>query len=271
MLKRRLKSGVRALLAELCRDRPVLRIMAGPARGMRVPKEVGLANLAVLFGLYERAVTKAIASVERPVHVVYDVGAHLGMTTLTLAGSIGRGATIFAFEPLPDNVARLEMLRSANSRINLTIVSAALAEKTGTAQFKKSQAAAMGILADIAADDGAMAVRAENDLVQTLTLDAFVFDDAQPAPDFIKIDVEGAEGLVVAGGLRTLERHHPILLIELHGPKHAGEVWDLLRKQRYTWRYIDRRRGPAETIADRSQLLGYFGRDERWTQHVLLT
>ncbi len=126
------------------------------------------------------------------------------------------------------------------------------------------------MLGEVAICDNIVVNESEYDLIRTLALDSFVFDEGHPPPEFIKIDVEGAESLVIAGGLRTIERYRPILLIELHGPKHAAEVWDLLLKQPYRWNYIDPKLGPAETIADCSQLLAYFGPGDRWTQHVLL-
>jgi hypothetical protein len=48
---------------------------------------------------------------------------------------------------------------------------------------------------------------------------------------------------VIAGGLKSIERYRPILLIELHGPKHAHEVWDLLLEQRYQSKVYRSERG----------------------------
>jgi hypothetical protein len=127
----------------------------------------------------------------------------------------------------------------------------------------------MGILSEVAlGDQKGGAIR--YDVVRTLTLDSFVFDECHSPPDFVKIDVEGSENLVIAGGVRTIDRYHPILLIELHGPKHAAEVWDLLLPHRYKWNYIDPKKGPTETIVDNAQLLAYFGPGDSWTQHVVL-
>lgn len=44
------------------------------------------------------------------------------------------------------------------------------------------------------------------------TLDSYDYK-----PTFIKIDVEGLEGLVIAGAQKTLEKYHPKILIENHG------------------------------------------------------
>jgi len=54
---------------------------------------------------------------------------------------------------------------------------------------------------------------------ETITVTTERLDDHLPdgwLPDFVKIDVEGAEGLVIAGGIDTLRRSRPIMAIE-HG------------------------------------------------------
>lgn len=50
------------------------------------------------------------------------------------------------------------------------------------------------------------------------SLDYFT-DSRGVAPDVIKIDVDGYEGRVLEGGMETLTRHKPFLLLELHKDK----------------------------------------------------
>jgi hypothetical protein len=52
-----------------------------------------------------------------------------------------------------------------------------------------------------------------SEIVDVTTLDAFFTSDRKP-PHFLKIDVEGHELSVLKGGLRTLEMHHPTILVE---------------------------------------------------------
>lgn len=68
--------------------------------------------------------------------------------------------------------------------------------------------------------------------VETAKLDD-VLPDAY-APSFVKLDTEGGEGQVIAGGLETLARHRPIILFEhgLRGSLSYGtpscDMWDQL-------------------------------------------
>jgi hypothetical protein len=52
--------------------------------------------------------------------------------------------------------------------------------------------------------------------------------DGAPPPSFLKIDVEGAEGLVLAGARQTIARHTPAMIVEIHSPVAWGEVLDAL-------------------------------------------
>ena len=269
-MKEAIKTCLRRILTLAVRDRATVPIFMGAARGFQVPRGVALENLSILFGRYEQAVTDAIWKIERPIGVAYDVGAHVGLTTIILARRFGDHCRLVAFEPSPENVARLESLVAANRMKNVAIEPIALTDECGEARFLRHGGSSMGMLGAVAAEDSTPSPMEHTDLVRTQTLDSFVFDEGHSPPDLVKIDVEGAEARVVRGGARVIAKYHPVLLFELHGPKHAGEVWDLLQEQAYRWTYIDPRHGPMGNISERDQLLAYFGPDAFWTQHVLL-
>ncbi len=69
--------------------------------------------------------------------------------------------------------------------------------------------------------------------VPCLRLDTAIEQFSLRPPDFIKIDVEGAEALVVAGMVGTLGRHRPVLLFELHGRGAAQATLERLEPFRY--------------------------------------
>jgi hypothetical protein len=77
---------------------------------------------------------------------------------------------------------------------------------------------------------------------ETITVETDRLDDVLPegyVPDLIKIDVEGAELLVLEGGARTLAETHPLLLFEhqletaQHYDAQTATLWDLLDELGY--------------------------------------
>lgn len=48
------------------------------------------------------------------------------------------------------------------------------------------------------------------------TLDEYVFAEALPRVDLIKIDVEGAEGRCLAGAAKTVQVHRPVVVSEIN-------------------------------------------------------
>ena len=55
-------------------------------------------------------------------------------------------------------------------------------------------------------------------------LDDLVQEHSLKAPDFLKIDTEGAELDVVTGGERTIRTHRPTMYIEMHGADMAQKM-----------------------------------------------
>jgi hypothetical protein len=57
--------------------------------------------------------------------------------------------------------------------------------------------------------------------VRVRRLDGLAAEEGLPAPDLIKVDVEGAEGDVLEGAGQILANARPVLLIETHGTNKA--------------------------------------------------
>lgn len=172
------------------------------------------------------------AFVERMLHclkeddVCWDVGANIGVATLLLAAS-GHGVRVHAFEPEPQNVGRLRENVSLNGlEDSVSIYELALARESGTVPLRIQGGVGTGthsILSD--GQDG--------DAVDVAAVRA---DDLRgaPAPDLIKIDVEGAEmrvlrgaeGLLRKGAVRELFiEMHPDRLLRDGTPAEELERW----------------------------------------------
>ena len=54
-----------------------------------------------------------------------------------------------------------------------------------------------------------------------------------PAPDILKIDVEGCAGLVLEGAMHTIQKYKPLIFMEFHGPEERQAVSRVLRELEY--------------------------------------
>jgi len=142
-----------------------------------------------------------------------DVGANHGDYTYRL---LQAGALVVAVEPNPRMVAVLRhRFAAAVRRGRLTVEACALAERPGSATLHVPRdAAALGSLRRLSEGEE------ETIEVPCRTLDTL----AGGAADFVKIDVEGFEGEVVAGATETLRRDRPALLIEAEERHRPGAL-----------------------------------------------
>jgi len=258
------KSLVGATLSAIWRKS--IPIMGGPLKGKRLPKAVALQNLSMLCGRYEpEVVSELLSTVDRQM-IAYDIGAHVGFMTLVLAKGIGNGK-IFAFEPVQENWHLLEQLIIDNDLSGfIVVVPAALGNRDENQTIFIYKSSAMNLLE--AAVDGQDTSDCPHRTVNTLTLDNFVFKQGNAAPGLLKIDVEGAEALVIEGGLRTLEVYSPKIIIEIHGPRNAQKTWRLVHNLNYQWSHLCR--GGRKEVAKEENLLSLFSKNS-WVHHFLLT
>ena len=240
-------------------------IISGPLKGRRLPKAVVLHNYQMLCGRYEPEVVSTLLSLLNPSTVAYDVGANIGYLTLALAEGIDHGK-IFAFEPVPENQVLLQELIAANNLgTKVRVVPVALSNLECRQKMYIYHSPATSLLES--ALDGQNIIDQQAIIIATTTLDAFVFEKQNQAPHILKIDVEGAEFLVLEGGLRTLKEFSPKIIIEIHGPENAQKIWSLLKDSPYSWWHLtlqERKSVPSE-----EKLLSFFSAVS-WTQHFLL-
>jgi FkbM family methyltransferase len=192
-----------------------MRVMRGRMQGARI--NLGGSFLRYLTGDAEPEVQEALAELVKPGQTVYDVGANIGFFTILCSRLVGPEGRVYAFEPIPQNLATLRHNVALNGLTNVTIVEKALSSSTGTAQMFVSPWSAFHSL------DVEGATKQENHgpaagevTVQTITLDEFLQGEGVCPPDLVKIDVEGAELIVVRGMSETLRTVKPLLLCELH-------------------------------------------------------
>ncbi len=174
----------------------------------------------------EHAMRVVLATALRREGNAIDVGANRG-ETLEMILAVAPGGRHIAYEPIPGLAEEL-----AAAFPGVEVRNAACSDEAGSAEFTHVlNAPAMSGLRQ-RADLPAHAQEVERFAVRLDKL-----DEALPegyVPSLVKIDVEGAELLVMRGAVETLARHRPFVIFEhgvggadLYGSK-PGEVWDLL-------------------------------------------
>ena len=148
---------------------------------------------------------------------VFDVGANVGMFSLKLARKCqesGKRVDIYSLEPNPPTFERLrgnlELNGDLSSSVHLNEL--ALGDRSGSLELvydESNTGGASMISVDALQADPTVAI------VRMETLDQLLIDRDITRVDFIKIDVEGFEPLVLEGARRTLESFSPVLFIEM--------------------------------------------------------
>lgn len=189
----------------------------------------------------ERPVVAELLSTVDPEDVVWDVGANYGFYAC-LVGEKLRGGDVVAFEPLDRNVRRLGRNLSL-SEVDATVRQIALGDESATVEFEPPTFTnTFRGVARIApeADDDAIDV-------QIRAGDRLVRREDLPAPSVVKIDVEGAEALVLDGMDHVLSNGCRAVFCELHPglmddyDTTVGDVTDTLRDHGFAVRPIQRR------------------------------
>lgn len=215
-------------------DAFVHRINAGPARGARFM--ITLPDDKLLWtGTWESGFAQAMSGEVHAGDVCYDVGSHRGFLAAVM--SVAGASRVVCFEPDPRNQSRLVELQSLNEGFPLQIVAAAAGDRDGESEFVLMPELTMGRLADsgFEAGDADLASRCT---VAIVRIDTLVENGTAPAPDVMKIDVEGAEMLVLEGAAKTIASARPRLFIEAHSRALASDCTAFLESRGYSIRRL---------------------------------
>ncbi len=210
----------------------LVRITAGPLKGFRMGiKYQG--EKFIWLGTHEPRVQAMIMDLVREGTVAYDVGAHAGFFTLLFASRAGSSGKVISFEPNPENYGRLLSNIRINHLKNVEAINAAVSDQAGTQSFQLEEDGTTFQGHLISPDQGTDRSSSLVIDIKTITLDNLVFENNYPAPDILKIDVEGNETRVLAGMKRILEEQRPAILCETHSPALHREVREILVKHSY--------------------------------------
>jgi FkbM family methyltransferase len=193
----------------------------------------------VMYGAWEGGETAWFLRTVKPGDTVVDAGANVGYYTIIGARLVGENGKVYAFEPDPANFALLEKNVQLNGLTNVVLERKALSNRKGTLK--------LFIAEQNKGDHRIYQPEGESRPsvdVEAVRLDEY-FKDQKRGIDVLKMDVQGAEGLILEGmtGLLEGRTDGPTIFMEFwpYALKGMGtDASDVLKKlQSYRYKFYD--------------------------------
>lgn len=188
-----------------------------------------------IVGLYEKDVRHVLKSIHGD--CFYDVGANVGFYSLLLRRNFRQ---VYAVEPVPTNVKRLKRRLAIRFVRNVRVVPVALSDTNGRATFyvnsdsrtlidNLSASSLFGKFEFLSCDQAPDRTYTGLPIsVETTTFDSLL---SEPSVDLVKIDVEGAEFLVLEGMKESLARERvKNIVVELHDRNRKNDLEAILNR-----------------------------------------
>jgi FkbM family methyltransferase len=211
-----------------------VQMQAGPSKDLwiRVNPRTGQ---NVQQGIGEPEVQRVLVDHLQPGTTFYDLGANIGFFSLMAARLVGPQGRVFSFEADPEIAARLRENLSRNEFSQAQVVQKAVWSESTTISFAR-------VDPNTSPDRGLGHVSANASGAGAITIEAVSLDEfaaTNPAPDFVKCDVEGAEVAVFQGASSLLSQKHPILLVEMHSSENQRVLLKRFAALGYQCRQLD--------------------------------
>lgn len=160
-----------------------------------------------------------------PGDVFLDVGANVGAFSMKAAKIVGQQGLVVSVEPTPFMAGRLHSTMMENKFSNMRIRLACASDKVGFAEFwmNKDKPNSFSLLRE----KGSSAFS-----TFTLTLDWLAEIEGLQKIDYIKIDAEGAEEMILEGASETIKKFRPVIQVEItiSNPKSIAENYKIWRE-----------------------------------------
>jgi FkbM family methyltransferase len=174
-------------------------------------------DLAIFaFGSFERETGRAIERLVKPGATVLDIGANIGAHTLNLGRLVGPTGGVFAFEPTSYAFHKLKRNLELNPEFAVRVV-AEQAQLTCETKLKRKVQiySSWKVVGDEPRHPKHLGIAQSTDGASVITLDGYFQNVYVSKIDFVKLDVDGFETDVLAGGIQTLRRDLPTICLEL--------------------------------------------------------
>lgn len=193
-------------------------------------------------GDYDSFFWEYLAEEEFEGGTVLEVGGHIGYHALAFARMVGEDGKVCVFEPNPFNRERLRINLDLNPNLSgrVLLQENAVGDEDAELAFSFSEnvddeTSSGGFLSGSERNFSSKAyAKFVKKTVRCVTLDHFVRINNIHDVSLIKIDVEGAEGLVLDGAGKLIMQHRPTLMIEIHSVTAMDHVYRTLDRMNYS-------------------------------------
>jgi FkbM family methyltransferase len=176
-------------------------------------RDVGVVPNFLMDGYWESWITKFIARMVQPGDICIDAGANFGYFSLLMAELAGREGKVLAIEP-NSSLCRLLRFTSHVNEYSFRVIQKALSDESGEITLQVPvDFWGGGTIRPEKVDDHITEER-----VQTRSFDDLVAEEGLPRVDFIKMDCEGVEPLILKGMERTLDRNPQLKMVIEYSP-----------------------------------------------------
>ncbi|PTX60905.1 FkbM family methyltransferase [Kordia periserrulae] len=182
--------------------------------------------------------TPVFVGLIQKVAVFLDIGANIGYYSI-LGSTVNSHLTTYAFEPALGARTYLDENVKINHFSNRIFVeSYALMDHPGEIDFFEIRNKKYPAIYNLSGEHniGTKTYKLSNKIrVEATTLDAYFSNHDINALDIIKLDTEGAEGLILKGAKTVIERYQPIIICEVLFDRIEKELEKIMRQHEYVF------------------------------------
>lgn len=165
-----------------------------------------------IYKCYEFVETSFWLNFTKNKQVVFDIGANVGYFSLLASKNISqKNGKIYSFEPITHTFNRAKYNIELNKWKNIILSKIAISNKIGTIEINVGNEENWGM----SSINYHEYLSESSEIVNTQTLDRFIYEQNISKLDIVKIDVEGCELLVLEGMRDTIRKYRPTILIEV--------------------------------------------------------
>ncbi len=182
-------------------------------------------KIEIALGTWERETLAILPSLDLKSSCIVDVGSHVGLLSRSFAKISGSNGKVYAFEPSPDLIPMLKNNTRAFPQIE--VIESAVSDQSGVITLHLNQ--------DSDSLNSMVRTQQTTESIpcSSVSLDDFFEKQQQTEQDFnlpklIKIDVEGAELLVLKGMKKLLQHQQsPLIIIEYCPENYETVDWSV--------------------------------------------